>query len=135
MLRVLRELGVDPAALLGHGGEACVFAYGDEQIVRVHHAEANVAAIEARSAVLGELRPHHSRLPFAIPHVCELQVIAERIVTLEPRFAGQTLARALRAHEPPVVARIEHETVLLDPRTVDRRDDRLVVEALRAALS
>src|SRR5687767_10276513 len=38
LLRVLRELGVDPAALLGYGGEACVFAYGSEQIVRIHHA-------------------------------------------------------------------------------------------------
>jgi hypothetical protein len=33
------------------------------------------------------------------------------------------------------VTRIDHDTVLLDPRTVDRRDDRLVVEALRAAMS
>lgn len=96
LLRVLRELKVDPGALLGHGGEACVFAYGDEQIVRVHHAEASGAALAARSALLDELRPHHSRLPFAIPHVRELQVIAERFVTFEPRFSGRTLARALR---------------------------------------
>jgi L-seryl-tRNA(Ser) seleniumtransferase len=51
-----------------------------------------------------------------------------------PAKRAGALARALRAHDPAVVARIEHETVLLDPRTVDRRDDRVVVEALRAAL-
>jgi hypothetical protein len=96
LLRVLGELGVAPGALLGYGGEACVFAYGDEQIVRIHHAEADRAAVEARSALLSELRPHHGRLSFAIPHVCELRVIAERFVTFEPRFHGQTLARALR---------------------------------------
>ena len=96
LLRVLRQLGVDPAAFLGHGGEACVFAYGDEQIVRIHHAEADGAAVEARSLLLSELQPHHGRLSFAIPFVRELRVIAERFVTFEPRLPGQTLARALR---------------------------------------
>jgi hypothetical protein len=96
LLRVLEELGIDPVALLGYGGEACVFAYGDEQIVRIHHAEANGAAVEARSVLLSELRPNHGQLSFAIPHVCELRVIAERFVTFEPRLYGQTLARALR---------------------------------------
>ncbi len=46
----------------------------------------------------------------------------------------EAFARRLRAHEPPVVARIERDTVLLDPRTVLPREDRTVVEALRAAL-
>lgn len=96
LLRVLEELGVDPSALLGYGGEACVFAYGDEQIVRVHHAETDAATVEARTDLLSELRPHHGRLPFAIPRVSELRVIAERFVTFEPRLHGQTLARALR---------------------------------------
>jgi Phosphotransferase enzyme family len=95
-MRVLGELGIEPAALLGYGGEACVFAYGKDQIVRIHHAEADGAAVETRSALLTELRPHHGRLSFAIPHVCELQVIAKRFVTFEPRFHGQTLAQALR---------------------------------------
>lgn len=96
LLRVLGELGVDPSALLGYGGEACVFAYDEEQIVRIHHAEADGAAVEARSVLLSELRPHRERLSFAIPHVSELRVIAGRFVTFEPRLRGQTLARALR---------------------------------------
>jgi hypothetical protein len=96
LLRVLGELGVDPGALLGYGGEACVFGYGNEQIVRIHHAEADGAMVEARSALLNELRPHHGRLSFAIPHVSELRVIGGRFVTFEPRFHGQTLARVLR---------------------------------------
>jgi Phosphotransferase enzyme family len=96
LLSVLAELSVDPGALLGYGGEACVFAYGEELVVRIHHAEADGAAVEARSVLLSELRPHHGRLSFAIPHVCELRVVAERFVTFEPRLRGQTLARALR---------------------------------------
>jgi len=95
LLRVLGELAVDPGALLGYGGEACVFAYGNEQIVRIHHAEADSAAVAARLLLLDELRPHHRRLSFAIPYVCELRVIAERLVTFEPRLHGQTLQRAL----------------------------------------
>ena len=95
LLRVLGELGVDPGALLGYGGEACVFAYGDEQIARIYHADTDGTTVEARSLLLGELRPHHGRLSFAIPYVCELRVVAERFVTFEPRLRGQTLARAL----------------------------------------
>ncbi|MCH8026209.1 MAG: L-seryl-tRNA(Sec) selenium transferase [Chloroflexi bacterium] len=44
------------------------------------------------------------------------------------------LARRLREHETPVIARIDHDTVLLDPRTVHPREDKIVVAALRAAL-
>ena len=36
--RVLKELGAERAKLLGFGGEACVFEYGDGRIIRIHHA-------------------------------------------------------------------------------------------------
>ena len=52
-----------------------------------------------------------------------------------PRRSADALARKLRAHDPPVVARIERDAVVLDPRTVQPREDRVVVEALRAALA
>ena len=41
-------------------------------------------------------------------------------------------AAALRAGDPPIIARIERDRVLLDPRTVDAADDRGVEAALRA---
>ena len=47
---------------------------------------------------------------------------------------AEALARRLREHETPVIARIERDTVLLDPRTVHPREDKIVVAALRAAL-
>jgi L-seryl-tRNA(Ser) seleniumtransferase len=52
-----------------------------------------------------------------------------------PGRSAEALARRLRDHDPPVVARIEREAVLLDPRTVHPREDRVVVAALRAALA
>ncbi len=52
-----------------------------------------------------------------------------------PGRSAEALARRLRAHDPPVVARIERDTLLLDPRTVDPREDRIVTEALRAAVA
>jgi L-seryl-tRNA(Ser) seleniumtransferase len=44
------------------------------------------------------------------------------------------LARRLRLGSPPVVARIERDTLLLDPRTVRPEDDRALVAAVKAAL-
>ncbi len=44
------------------------------------------------------------------------------------------VARALREANPAVIARIEGERVILDPRTVDASDDGHVVSALKAAI-
>ncbi|MDI6856914.1 MAG: L-seryl-tRNA(Sec) selenium transferase [Dehalococcoidia bacterium] len=44
------------------------------------------------------------------------------------------IARRLRLSEPPVVARIERDRLLLDPRTVDPRDDGALIAALKSAL-
>jgi L-seryl-tRNA(Ser) seleniumtransferase len=44
------------------------------------------------------------------------------------------LARRLRLSEPPVVARIERDALLLDPRTVLAQQDSTVVQALKGAL-
>ena len=45
------------------------------------------------------------------------------------------LARRLRRGDPPVVARIEKDALLLDPRTVPSRQDSTVIQAVTAALS
>ena len=44
------------------------------------------------------------------------------------------LSRRLRAGDPPVVARIEHDALLLDPRTVDPAQDAALIAALKRAL-
>ncbi|MBM4444352.1 MAG: L-seryl-tRNA(Sec) selenium transferase [Chloroflexi bacterium] len=50
------------------------------------------------------------------------------------RIAVQELAARLRAGQPPVVGRLEGNSLLLDPRTVRPEDDRVFIEALRQAL-
>jgi L-seryl-tRNA(Ser) seleniumtransferase len=47
--------------------------------------------------------------------------------------AAGALARKLGEYDRPVVARIEHDTVLLDPRTVKPDEDETVVESLKKA--
>jgi L-seryl-tRNA(Ser) seleniumtransferase len=47
----------------------------------------------------------------------------------------EALARALRAHEPPVIARIHDGQVLLDPRTVTEDDVPIVVGAVLGAFA
>jgi L-seryl-tRNA(Ser) seleniumtransferase len=44
------------------------------------------------------------------------------------------LEAALRAGSPPIVARVQHDTVLLDLRTVDPADDDVLFEVLNAVL-
>jgi L-seryl-tRNA(Ser) seleniumtransferase len=42
----------------------------------------------------------------------------------------EALARRLRTGDPPLLGRIEQDTLLLDPRTVDPRQDRILLKAL-----
>ena len=44
-------------------------------------------------------------------------------------------AAALRLQDPPILARVERDLLLLDPRTVDEGDDRRVATGLRAAMA
>jgi L-seryl-tRNA(Ser) seleniumtransferase len=55
-------------------------------------------------------------------------------ISSTPGRSAEALARRLRGHDPPVVGRIEREALLLDPRTIHPREDRIVIEALRSAL-
>jgi len=59
-----------------------------------------------------------------------------RLVAIAPHGeAGVAeLARRLRLGQPPVVARIEREHLLLDPRTVLPEQDASLIQAVRAAL-
>ncbi|MBI2913948.1 MAG: L-seryl-tRNA(Sec) selenium transferase, partial [Chloroflexi bacterium] len=45
------------------------------------------------------------------------------------------LARRLRLGDPPVVARVERDMLLLDPRSVQPNEDRALIAALTAALT
>jgi L-seryl-tRNA(Ser) seleniumtransferase len=56
-------------------------------------------------------------------------------VALDGGEAGvEALAAALRAGEPPVIARIQHDRLLLDPRTLTDDEAEVAAAAVRAAL-
>ena len=60
-----------------------------------------------------------------------------RVIAI-PAHAGRSvteLAQRLRLSQPPVIGRIEHDQLLLDPRTVAPEDDSTLVEAVVAALA
>jgi L-seryl-tRNA(Ser) seleniumtransferase len=62
--------------------------------------------------------------------------LATKLLAIAPAGRpAEALARRLRENDPPVIARIERDTLLLDPRTVHPREDKSVIEALRAALA
>jgi len=59
-----------------------------------------------------------------------------RVIAI-PAHGGRSateLAQRLRLGQPPVIGRIEHDQLLLDPRTVAPEDDSTLVEAVAAAL-
>jgi len=59
-----------------------------------------------------------------------------RVVAI-PAYGGRSvteLAQRLRLGQPPLIGRIEHDQLLLDPRTVAPEDDSTLVEAVVAAL-
>ncbi len=83
-----------------------------------HAAGAGARVIDARTMVGGGSLPGEG-----VPTAC-VAVVDER--------GADWLARELRSGEPGIVARIDNGRVLLDPRTVDPRDDRLVAARLRS---
>jgi L-seryl-tRNA(Ser) seleniumtransferase len=63
------------------------------------------------------------------------QNLATTLVAIEPRdISTESLAKRLRSHTPPVVARIQNEQVLIDPRTLREGDDAIILKAVAAAL-
>jgi len=61
------------------------------------------------------------------------QTLPTRALALEVS-SPDTLATRLRAADPPIVARIEDDRLLLDPRTVLPEQDAMLVEAVRTTI-
>jgi L-seryl-tRNA(Ser) seleniumtransferase len=85
------------------------------------HAGVRARVVEGRSMVGGGSLPEES--------------LPTRLLALggDASLDAEALARRLRTGDPPVIGRIEHDTLLLDPRAVDPREDRLLMEAVKAA--
>jgi L-seryl-tRNA(Ser) seleniumtransferase len=108
---IWRAIAADPAALRARAG-AWLAALGD--------AGRGCAVRESRSAVGGGSLP---------------EVTLPTAVLALPAGDADALAARLRRADPPVVARIEDDRVVLDPRTVMPGEDEAVVRALRGALA
>ncbi len=97
------------------------------------HAERLAAALgEAAPAANVTTTPGFSQMGSgSLP----TQNLATTLVALAPRrISAELLAKRLRVHTPPIVARIQNDRVLLDPRTLREGDDALILKAVAASL-
>lgn len=84
----------------------------------------------AEGGVACDLVPGHSRVGGGALPDAELPTV---LVRLLPRGGAAELERALRAQHPAIVARVQAEAVLLDPRTITEADEPDLVRGVIAA--
>jgi L-seryl-tRNA(Ser) seleniumtransferase len=64
------------------------------------------------------------------------QQLATKLVSIEAKnMNAETLAEKLRQNNPPIIARISEDKVMMDPRTLREEDDSIIVEALKRIIS
>jgi L-seryl-tRNA(Ser) seleniumtransferase len=82
---------------------------------------AGASVVDGRSMVGGGSLPEES--------------VPTRLLSIppQPHLPIDDLARRLRLHDPPVIGRVEHDRLLLDPRTVQPAEDAAVAQALKDA--
>jgi L-seryl-tRNA(Ser) seleniumtransferase len=72
----------------------------------------------------GSSRPGGGALPLA--------ELPTRLICLVPgRLSAQFMERWLRRYDPPIIARLEKEKVLIDVRTIQEREFEILAAALR----
>jgi L-seryl-tRNA(Ser) seleniumtransferase len=92
-----------------------------ESLGRDVSAQAKIEVVSGRSVIGGGSTPGQS--------------LPTKLVAIRPLgISAAELAERLRRHDPPVVARVETERVLLDLRTVFEEQEPVVAAALRQAL-
>ena len=65
-----------------------------------------------------------------------VEAIPTKLLSIRPvSLKAQDLGRQLRLAEPPIFTRVKQDAVLLDFRTIQRRDDRTVLDVLKRVLS
>lgn len=90
---VLAHFGAGEDALLGGGGEARVFAIGDDRVARITHPGTDPTSLHERRRLLDHVRS--ARLPFAVPELIEQREIEGRLVVIERRLPGRDALEAL----------------------------------------
>jgi aminoglycoside phosphotransferase (APT) family kinase protein len=94
---VLRHLGVPADSLLGHGGEAWVYALDDNRVVRVPHSGADADQLLRNHALVRELSS--GKAPFDLPRLIEVSNLNGRVFAIEQRLAGRDLLSELTTAE------------------------------------
>jgi len=89
LVSVMQAFDVSASDYLGHGGEAWVFALGDERVLRVLHAGSTVESVVRIADLVTELR--RSSLPFALPEVLDAGDLDGRVYAIERRLPGHSL--------------------------------------------
>jgi L-seryl-tRNA(Ser) seleniumtransferase len=60
-----------------------------------------------------------------------LQKLPTKLVAIKPlKFSAQRLEERLRAYDPPILARIQNDELLLDPRTLEEAQLSIIAEAI-----
>lgn len=61
-----------------------------------------------------------------------LEEIPSRLLCISPRkISARSLANALHSNNPPIIARVEKDQVLLDARTIQEKEIAIVAEAIK----
>lgn len=95
VLAVLRTFGASVGDLLGHGGEARVYALGDDRVLRILHAGGRAEDIGRRQHLVDELS--RARPAFALPQVLDVGETAGRVFAIERRLPGRSVLGALKS--------------------------------------
>ncbi len=87
--------------LVGSGGEAEVFAFGDAQVLRLYRSASGAAKelAAARFELSREIEQASADLPFATPAVVDRGVLDSYPFHIEQRLDGESLATALETIE------------------------------------
>lgn len=101
----------------------------EELRVMARRLKAHIAAV-CGERILIDLVPENSEVGGGSLPGENLPTICVRLRATEGRFTEEELAARLRRHEPPIFARVKDGAVLLDPRTLEKEDEREIVKAL-----
>ena len=104
LVAVLHRFGIGADAVLGHGGEAWVYALDDARVVRVLHAGGRADDIERRQRLVDELA--RAERTFALPEVLDVGEVEGRVFAIERRLEGRSVMDALAECEGAARARL-----------------------------
>ncbi|HSS08264.1 MAG TPA: phosphotransferase [Acidimicrobiales bacterium] len=97
LVEVLRAFGVEADALLGHGGEAWVYALDDARVLRVLHPGGSAEQVRCRQRLVDELRI--TQPAFALPDVLDVGDVDGRTFAIERRLPGGPVMKVLEVAE------------------------------------